>query len=147
MEENRESKEKKEMAGKAAASVVGVAAFAGATAVGIDVLGEESADELVAVNPVSDGAAEGADPDQLLAYESSAGTAHVAAGELEIIRDSEDMPSAEAEVHLSADAAEESYLPEANVQIDSDLEGLLASADTGDTGFMDGVIDVVGDLV
>lgn len=145
METNKESTEKKEMMGKAAASVVGVAAFAGATAVGIDVLGEESADELVAVNPVQEGA--DADPDQLLAYQSSAKVEDMASSELEIIEDSQDLPDAEVEVHMAGDMDSQSYLANADVQVDSSVDELLASADTGDMGFIDGVIDVVNDLV
>ena len=147
MEKNKEQNEKKEMAGKAAASVVGVAAFAGATAVGIDVLGDESVDELVAVNPVEEVTAVDVDPDQLLAYEQTAAVEDVTAAELEIIEDSKDLPEGGGDVRLSADAESQSYVPGADVHMDADMEGLLASADASDVGFMDGVIDAVNDLV
>ena len=147
METNKESTEKKEMMGKAAAAVAGVTAFAGATAVGIDVLGEESGDELVAVNPVQEGGGADAEPSELLAYEQAASVEEMAGSELEIIEDSQDLPSAEVEVHMAGDVGSQAYLADADVHIDASMDDLLASADVSDAGFIDGVIDVVNDLV
>lgn len=141
-----DSKEKKEMLGKTIGGVAGAAAFVATTSIAIDVMGDDSVDELVAINAPEDMGGPTAAAEEQLAYEAHADVGDISEADLEMVDATPEGVSA-VQVHTASEPSD-SYLASADVEFDTGgLDDVLASADTGDMGILGDMIDAVNDLV
>ena len=141
-----EEKEKKEMLGKTIGGVAGAAAFVATTSIAIDVMGDESNDDLVAINTSEDIGGPTAATEEQLAYEAHAEVGDISDADLEMVDATPESVSA-VQVHTASESSD-SYLASTDVELDTGgLDDMLASADTGDMGILGDMIDAVNDIV